>query len=269
MLTKDTAICIRAIDYSETSQIVTFFTRATGKISAIAKGSRRPKSAFGGPIEILAFGRVVFSDPAKERLATLTEFEQQPGLTHPPVDFFALNCCLYAAELVNNLTHDNDPHQVLFDSFMRFLQDTNQERQTRIEGRDATLLLVLFQLTLLREIGLMPVLNRCANCKTRYEIRDTTAAAGAGLPPRKRGYELYFSSSANGLVCRDCEASFPDRIRLTKDAAACLVNLRRLAESDERTLGEIEKVLLSHINSLSGRPLRMTKQMLKNLNGLM
>ncbi|UCC23759.1 MAG: recombination protein O N-terminal domain-containing protein, partial [Planctomycetota bacterium] len=31
MLTKDLAICIRAVDYSETSQIVTFFTRANGK----------------------------------------------------------------------------------------------------------------------------------------------------------------------------------------------------------------------------------------------
>lgn len=269
MLAKDIAICIRAIDYSETSQIVTFFTRATGKISAIARGSKRSKSAFGGPIEILSFGRIVFSDPAKERLATLTEFEQQPGLTRPAVDFFALNCCLYAAELVSSMTHDNDPHPELFDSFMQFLQDTNQERQTRIEERDAVLLLVLFQLTLLREIGLMPVLNRCANCKTRYEIRDTPAAAGAGLTPRKRGYELYFSSSANGLVCRDCEASFPDKIRLTKNAAACLADLRQIAESDERTLSEIEKVLISHMTSLLGRPLKMTKQMLKNLNGLM
>ena len=38
MLKKDKALCIRAIDYFETSQIVTFFTRDTGKISAIAKG---------------------------------------------------------------------------------------------------------------------------------------------------------------------------------------------------------------------------------------
>ena len=35
MLTKDLAICIRTVDYSETSQIVTFFTKAHGKIGAI------------------------------------------------------------------------------------------------------------------------------------------------------------------------------------------------------------------------------------------
>ncbi len=56
MLTKDFAICIRAADFSETSQIVTLFTRATGKIKAIAKGSKRPKSKFDGPIEIFSYG---------------------------------------------------------------------------------------------------------------------------------------------------------------------------------------------------------------------
>ncbi len=81
MLTKDTAICIRAVDYSETSQIVTFFTRETGKINAIAKGSKGPKSAFDGPIELFASGKIVFVQKS-ERLAILTEFKQQSYFSH-------------------------------------------------------------------------------------------------------------------------------------------------------------------------------------------
>ena len=61
MLTKDHAICIRAVDYSETSQIVTLFTKQNGKIGAIAKGSKRPKSSFDGPIELFAYGRIIFT----------------------------------------------------------------------------------------------------------------------------------------------------------------------------------------------------------------
>jgi DNA repair protein RecO (recombination protein O) len=79
VLTKDTAICIRAIDYSETSQILTFFTRDTGKIGAIAKGSKRPKSSFGGPFEIFSYGRIVFAESNKDKLSTLTEFETDFG----------------------------------------------------------------------------------------------------------------------------------------------------------------------------------------------
>jgi DNA repair protein RecO (recombination protein O) len=245
VLTKDTAICIRAIDYSETSQIVTFFTRATGKISAIAKGSKRPKSAFDGPIEIFSHGKIVFSDSNKERLATLTEFEQQPNFTGLRNNLFALNCRLFSAELLNSLTHDYDPHPDLFDSFLQFLQNINESQATSHELS----LLILFQLTLLKEIGLQPILNYCVNCKTRYEQRATSN-------------EFYFSSSANSLICKDCEASFPDKIRLTKNAANCLANVKLIAESQEETLNEIEKVLVNHFTELLGRKPKMAKYIL-------
>jgi len=216
VLIKDIAICIRAVDYSETSQIVTFFTRATGKISAIAKGSKRPKSAFDGAIEILSFGEIVFSDSNREKLATLTEFQQQ-GFTQLSKNLFAFNCSLFAAELINKLTNDYDPHPGLFDSFLQFLKSI---QVTSHETRDTISLLILFQLALLKEIGLQPVLSQCANCKTRYEEQTTSDER------RARSDELYFSSSANGLICKDCEASFPDKVRLTKSAAACLSNLK-------------------------------------------
>jgi len=237
MLTKDIAICIRALDYSETSQIVTLFTKATGKIKAIAKGSKRPKSAFDGPIEMFSCGKIVFSDSTKEKLATLTEFEQQPGFTHLSDNLFAFNCCLFGTELLSSLTNDYDPHPELFDSFLQFLQNTN-------EIRDTLVLLILFQLALLKEVGLQPILNACANCKGSFSTDWS---------------EVYFSSLANGLICRDCEASFPDRIRLTKNAAGCLANLKRIAESNEKTLKEVEKILIHHFTNTLGRPPKMAK----------
>jgi len=248
VLTKDTAICIRTVDYSETSQIVTFFARAAGKISAIAKGSKRPKSAFDGPIEIFSYGKIVFSDSNKEKLATLTEFESAyggPGFSGLSNNLFVLNCCLFGAELLNNLTHDYDPHPMLFDDFLQFLQNSQQAKSKS----EMLALLILFQLALLKEVGLRPVLNACANCKTRYEGRKTRD-------------EVYFSSSANGLICRDCETSFPDKIRLTRTAANCLANLKLLAESKEKTLNEIETVLIHHFTELLGRKPKMAKYIL-------
>jgi DNA repair protein RecO (recombination protein O) len=246
MLTKDTAICIRVTDYSETSQIVTLFTRTTGKINAIAKGSKRPKSAFDGPLEVFSYGQIVFSDSSREKLAALTEFQQQPGFTDLADNLFALNCCLFGAELVNGLTHDYDPHPALFDAFLQFLQNANEHQ----EHRNVSTLLTLFQLTLLREIGLMPILNACANCKTGHESQSTS-------------HEFYFSSLANGLICDDCEASFPDKIKLTKDTANCLANAKLIAEAQEKTLNEIQKVLVKHFTEILHRPPRMAKYMLK------
>jgi len=249
MLTKDSGLCIRALDYSETSQIVTFFTRATGKISAIAKGSKRPKSAFDGPIEVFSHGKIVFSDSTREKLAVLTEFEQQPGLDSLRTNLFALNCSLFAAELVSNLTDEYDPHPQLFDSFLQFLQHVNENRASRIEHRDMLVSLILFQLSLLKEVGLQPILNACTNCKNSFSV---------DWP------QCYFSNSANGLICRDCQSSFPDKIRLTKNAANCLSNLKTIAESEEKTLNEIEKILISHFTELLHHPPKMAKHILKS-----
>ena len=252
MLTKDIAICIRAVDFSETSQIVTFFARASGKVSAIAKGSKRPKSTFDGPIEILSFGKIVFSNSTKEKLATLTEFQSAyggPGFANLPRDLFTLNCGLFAAELVNHLTNDHDPHPELFDRFLQFLKSANEQQAESNGRRDMLGLLIVFQLVLLKEVGLRPILDACGNCKSNFH---------AGWP------ESYFSSSANGLICRDCEPSFPDKIRLTKNAAACLANLKQIAKSQEKTLSEVERLLASHFTELLGHMPRMAKHILKS-----
>jgi len=249
MLTKDTAICIRALDYSETSQIVTFFAREAGKISAIAKGSKRPKSSFDGPIEVFSYGKIVVSVPAGEKLAILTEFDQQSNFGALAGNLFVLHCASFAAELVNLLTNEYDPNPELFDAFLQFLENASELRTTSDERRDTISLLILFQLSLLKEIGLQPVLNACVNCKSNFS---------PNWP------QSYFSHSANGLICRDCEANFPDRIGLSNSAADCLSNLKLLVDADEKTLGEIEKVLVHHFTEILHRPPKMAKHILQS-----
>ncbi|MGB2863950.1 MAG: DNA repair protein RecO, partial [Sedimentisphaerales bacterium] len=165
-------------------------------------------------------------------------------------NLFVLYACLFAAELMNNLTHDYDPHPELFDGFLEFLHNANKQHSTNDPQRDILALLILFQLTLLREIGLQPILSHCVNCKTSHESRAA-------------GREIYFSSSGNGLICRDCESSFPDKIRLTKEASACLVSLKQIPESTDKTLKEIEKVLVHHLTGLLGRTPKMAKHILQ------
>ncbi|MHC4701506.1 MAG: DNA repair protein RecO, partial [Planctomycetota bacterium] len=249
MLTKDTAICIRAVDYSETSQIVTFFARDTGKIAAIAKGSKRPKSSFDGPIEILSFGQIVFADSNKDKLATLTEFQQEPTLLNLRNNLFALYCSYFAAELLDGLTHDYDPHPKLLESTLQFLQNANEQRETTDDRRRMLALLILFQLALLNDVGLQPILDSCVNCKSPFSVNWP---------------QSYFSSSANGLICRDCEINFVDKIRLHRDVTTCLADIKQIAEALEKTLDEIEKVLVYHFTELLRRRPRMAKHILKS-----
>jgi DNA repair protein RecO (recombination protein O) len=252
MLTNDCAICIRAIDYSETSQVATFFTRQTGMVTVIAKGAKRQRSPFGGPIEIFSYGNIVFSDAGRDKLATLVEFEPLAGLVDSSVlaaDIFVLNCCLFAGELTNVLTRDYDPHPGLFDSLLAFLRDASRHK-TPQAGRGRVLaLLVSFQLSLLREIGLTPILGYCVNCRSPFNVRWP---------------EVYFSNTANGLICKDCQGAFPDKTRLTLEGAKCLSDAKLLVSAQERTVRQVEEILIGYITDTLGRLPKMAKYILNS-----
>jgi DNA repair protein RecO (recombination protein O) len=250
MLTNDCAICIRTIDYSETSQVATFFTRRTGKITVMAKGAKRQRSPFGGPIEIFSYGDIVFSDSTRDKLATLVEFEPLAGIVDSSVmaaDIFVLNCCLFAGELVNVLTKDYDPHPGLFDTLLQFLRDVSRQKVPKAERGRVLARLVSFQLSLLREIGLYPVLECCANCKNPFSTQ---------------WQEVYFSHSAGGLICRDCQGTFPDKKGLTPECAKSLSNTKLLDSAQERIVTQVEDVLIGYITDTLGRPLKMPKYIL-------
>jgi DNA repair protein RecO (recombination protein O) len=245
ILKKDEAICIRTLDYSETSQIVTLFARENGKLDAMAKGSKRAKSSFDGPIEVFSYGQIVFSENGDQKLVTLAEFAQQPRFLGLRKKLFALNCSLFAAELIESFTLEFDPHPELFDVTLEFL-----ERQTTQTQDFASLkALIVFQLELLRQIGSGLILDHCANCKMPYNPQLPAA---------------YFSSSSHGLICRDCEASFPDKIRLDKTAVEFLAtDFTDYTESKIQNLKskidlqQIEKMLIGHFTQLMHRMPKM------------
>jgi len=247
MLTKDIAICIRASDYSETSQVLTFFTEKHGKISAIAKGSKRSKSAFDGAVEVFSCGQVVYSQPVTEKLATLTEFEQKSCFSGLTRGLFCYHCALFGVELVNSMTDEMDAHPQLFQGLMEFLERLEEAAGAGENRREGLVLLVLFQLRVLTEVGLRPVLTACVNCKNAF------SEAWEGV---------FFSNEGKGLVCRDCEGGFMDKVRVSRKCAKSLSDMKLLVRAEEKTLVEIEKVLVSYFSDILGRRPRMARYVL-------
>src|SRR5512143_2186053 len=70
---KATAIVLRTVEFSETSLILTLFTREFGKVRGLAKGARRLKSAFESALDLLALCRIVFLRKSSDALDLLTE----------------------------------------------------------------------------------------------------------------------------------------------------------------------------------------------------
>lgn len=77
-LTTTTALCLRKVDFSETSQILTLLTDKLGIVGAIAKGAKREKSSIGGPLDLMCLYNVVLYDRSKRgTLSILAQAELQ------------------------------------------------------------------------------------------------------------------------------------------------------------------------------------------------
>ncbi|MHC5172162.1 MAG: DNA repair protein RecO [Planctomycetota bacterium] len=238
MQIKDKAICLRAVNYSETSQVVTLFTRDNGKVAAMAKGSRRIKSSFDGPIEVFSFGEVMFIiKESGGQLATLTEFSQQPRFRMLSQNLNALNAALFAAELTEKFLEDHDPHPDLFDKYTKFLETVQKAKEESL----TVAWLILYQLRLLEEAGVALMLDACVNCGTE----------------ETRG--CYFSSHENGLLCPNCEMTFPEKRAVDSALLDVLINPAKLTKTDIKKLKELESLLIYHFSELLHKPPRMAK----------
>lgn len=114
MIVRTEAVVLRAMDYGETSRIVTLYTRRHGQIGAMARGARRPKSRFGATLQPMALVEVVYYHKPERDLQTLKEaayVRRFPRLTGE-IDRLALG--FHFIELVRALTEPYDPNGALF-----------------------------------------------------------------------------------------------------------------------------------------------------------
>ncbi|MEY4266851.1 MAG: hypothetical protein RIS90_1386 [Pseudomonadota bacterium] len=144
------AYVLHRYDWSESSLILEVFTRAHGRIALVAKGAKRPSSNFRPILLPLQPLRLAFGGDAEIR--TLKGAEWVGGHVMPTGE--ALLAGYYLNELLLTLLARDDPHPTLFDIYA---QVTAVLASGQPELLQATLR--AFELLLLREIGLLPLLD--------------------------------------------------------------------------------------------------------------
>jgi len=240
-LIRDTAITLRRLDYSESSQVLAVLTRFHGQQRLIAKGIKRGgKGRVPVGVDLLEMGEAVFSlRPGKEgSLATLTEWQQLDRFSHLRRDLTACYAAQYAADVTSALTEPHDPHAALFDGLRDLL--------TALDGAagvSALSHLDAYLWRLLLEIGLRPELGRCMNC---------------GQPTAAAREPLFFSSRQGGAVCRDCEPAMVEKRRMRPALAAAISS----GEFGEPAAAKAAFELLDyHLTETLGRPSKLSRLM--------
>ncbi len=154
MIVRTDAVVLRAIEYGETSLIVTLFTRRHGRVTVMAKGARRPKSRFGSALQPMAYVQVVYYYKPGRGLQTLKESAHVQALHGVVAGIEKITVGLRLVELVRALTEDEEANPLLFTLLVQALLrlDEAAERAANV--------LPSFQLRLAAVLGFSPDVQR-------------------------------------------------------------------------------------------------------------
>ena len=236
----DDALVLRTVDFSESSRIVTLYTRQFGRIEALAKGGRRLKSPFESSLDILARNSVTFIQKRGDVLNILTESKLIRRFRVRSSNIAGTFGGYYVAELVSAFTALDDPLPALYDLTVKVLRQLE-------EGKLVMRTLIRFEGRLLHLTGHFPSLRTCVECGTAI--------------PRERENRIIIGTLDGGIICSDCLPGHRQTISLsaeTLDTWEALINPHDKTEEwkhlflNQQTLGVIRNVANQYICALLG-----------------
>lgn len=174
------AIVLKKFPCNEADRILTLFTPHHGKVRAVAKGVSRPKSKMAGHLELLTRSQVMLSKG--QNLDIISQSQTLESYRLLRGDLWRLSCALYLAELVDQVTEEEQENFPLYQLLLQALNEITNAANTET-------LLRFFELSLMEHLGYRPELQECPQCHNT-------------LKPE----ENFLSPRAGGVLCPACAA---------------------------------------------------------------
>ncbi len=206
------AIVLRRVAYGEADWVVTLLGRETGHVSALARSARKSARRFAGGLGMGMAGQASLQERPSADLLALEAFDVYADHPRLATDVAKTAHAAYALELCDRLCPARHPDYPVFAWLEEVLARLN-------EGRATAERLRVFELGLLRRLGIGPSFARCVSCG-RADLGDEN---------------VRFEPRAGGVHCPNC-ASRGDiligRVRRTLDDLANMT----LADADALSL---------------------------------
>ena len=172
-------VVLSAMPVGEYDKRIVLLTRERGKISAFAKGARKPNSPFRAAANPFVFGAFTLYEGRSSYNLNQVEVTHQfvelagcqPGVYY---GYYFLELADYFGR---EGTDEKEMMNLLYLSVKALLNPHIEDRLVRC----------VFELRTMAEQGLMPQVFRCVCCEKE---------------PKEE--ELFFSQESHGVVCRDC-----------------------------------------------------------------
>lgn len=242
-LGKSPAVVIGSFPLGESDRVVTFFSREYGKVRGVARAARRIRSRFGGALELLTLGQLVFFDSGRSELVQVDHFDVLRPFDHVRTDLTRLGQAAWIAECVGRLTAERDPNVALYGLLVRALRSI----ETGIPPRRVA---VAFGVRCVDVLGHRLRTDACVLCGRRSPVEHGAVAVDV---------------EAGGVVCETCATAVGDAVRVEAATVAALRRLRTLSweEATQARLGraesELHGLLERQVARLIGQPTRTSR----------
>lgn len=174
------AIVLRTYRLGEADKITSLFTRQIGRVRAVAGGSQRPKSRYGGALESLSYIRLWLYERENRDLLRMNSAELIESFFDMQKDYRIHLAGQYLAEALERVLPERQINERVFRLVLVVLRALKQSREINRP-------LLYFNYWLLRLEGFLPAFEKCFSCGQAFG--QQTAYYGRGL---------------QGLVCSAC-----------------------------------------------------------------
>jgi len=215
---KTEAVVLSKLNYGDTSSIVSLYTESDGKLSAIIKGGRGPKSKNGKIIDPLNHLQVIIYKKVSRDIQILSDANLISHFVNIKENFDATKYSFAIIELVKNLTVENEANSKLFKGLIKILNMINAKIEAPgfLYGR--------FMLFFLSELGYELSINKCVICGN-----DVIANKSLGFD---------FNT---GFVCSDCFESHSELENVSAELFELIFCLKTNRKSENFSIDLIDK----------------------------
>ena len=179
------AIILNRSDYRESDSLVVAYTRYFGKLSLVARGTKKNRSKLAGHLEPMSLVDILIIkgkgfDYIGSALGTNAFLNLKDNLNK-------IYYCVLAFKWFNRLIKEGQSDERLFFLLLRWLEVLDTYPPEEFTKENGELFFIYFALKLMTELGYKPEMYECLSCRQKIE-------------PGKN----YFNLKNGGVICGNC-----------------------------------------------------------------
>ena len=173
---KTSGIIISESNLGDYDKMLTMLTPGLGKISCVAKGARRPRSALLAGTQLFCFGEyMMYKGTNTYNINSCDTIEVFYNLR---TDLDKLNYAIEITKIVRDVTDENENCYKILQMLLNTLYTLSET------DKNIDLVISTFKLKLLCFLGFTPRIMECVNCKEKNNFKCRIEALHSTIPAK-------------------------------------------------------------------------------------